>query len=76
MRKLGFAAVAILAAVFLILSASAGPEETVFPPTPEPAPAGREIRPTPAPTAEPGTVVIDHVHSPGVCPDFYFPKGD
>ncbi len=76
MRKLGFAAVAILAAVFLILSASAGPEETVFPPTPEPAPAGREMRPTPAPTAEPGTTVIDHVHSPGVCPDFYFPKGD
>ena len=76
MRKLGFAAVTILAAVFLILSASAGPEETMVPPTPDPAPAGREIRPTPAPTAEPGTVVIDHVHSPGVCPDFYFPKGD
>ena len=76
MKKRVLAGLAVLAAVIMILASCAGEGETLSPPSPEPPSAGRDARPTPAPTEIPDRTVIDHVHNPNAYPDLYFPRGD
>ena len=79
MKKRWRTAAAVLALIGLVIflggSLAEGAEQTLFPPSPEPPPANREDRPTPAPTEEPESPVIDHIHYPRVYPDFTFPRG-
>ena len=64
------------AAALMLMAAAvcAAFAEEVVPPSPEPPAANVMGRPTPAPTEVPAATVIDHVHSPGLIPDFSFQK--
>ena len=58
--------------LILTLAMSAGTAEEAVPPSPEPPAANPAVRPTPAPTAVPTETVVDHIHQPGLYPDFSF----
>ena len=74
MKKCLLRAVMILTTVILLPLFAAGAEGTFQPPSPEPPAANGTGRPTPAPTAVPTAVIIDHVNLPDEYPDFEFRK--
>ena len=61
--------------VILVLLSGTAAGETITPPSPEPPPASKADRPTPAPTEEPPDTVVDHVNNPGLMPKLFFPEG-
>lgn len=74
MKKRLLRAAMILTAVILLPLSAAFTEGAVLPPSPEPPAANGAGRPTPAPTAVPAAILIDHVNLPDEYPDFEFRK--
>ena len=74
MKKRLLRAAMILMTVILLPFSAAVTEGTILPPSPEPPAANGAGRPTPAPTALPEVILIDHVNLPDEYPDFEFRK--